>query len=51
MADCVTTEPCWCTRLPAHPPVFSPGDDPASALCFCPACLRAKIDAARLQKE
>jgi len=34
--------PCWCTTLPAALPV--PG---AEARCWCPACLRAAVDADR----
>jgi hypothetical protein len=32
--------PCWCTQLPPVVPV--PG---AQAGCWCPACLRAHIEA------
>lgn len=54
MADCVSTEPCWCTRLPALPATALPlsitasplvTDGAASSLnggaaCLCPACLQ-----------
>jgi len=33
-------EPCWCTALP--PAVAVPAD---AVGCWCPACLRAYIDA------
>ena len=32
--------PCWCTELPPAVPVPT-----AAAGCWCPACLRAHIDA------
>jgi hypothetical protein len=39
MAD-GAADPCWCTQLPSVVPV--PG---APAGCWCPACLRAHIEA------
>jgi hypothetical protein len=36
-------QPCWCTALPPVVPV--PGTDTAGAGCWCPACLRAQVDA------
>ncbi|MGX9217068.1 cysteine-rich CWC family protein [Massilia varians] len=38
-------EPCWCTALPPAVPV------PQEAVgCWCPACLRAHIEAERAKR-
>ena len=48
MVDPITTEPCWCTALPALPAQSK--DEPPANICLCPACLRAQIDAAETEK-
>ena len=34
---------CWCQALPAIDPTRL-GDDPASASCLCPYCLRQAVE-------
>ncbi len=39
-----SSEPCWCTTLPAVVPVPGPaGGQGAAPGCWCPACLRQHI--------
>lgn len=47
MTDEPKEAPCWCTTLPLLPPsayVTAEGNA-AGASCFCPACLRALLEA------
>ncbi|MCE3608317.1 hypothetical protein LXA47_32635 [Massilia sp. P8910] len=41
MAD-GTAGPCWCTELP---PVVAVPVEGGAAACWCPACLKAHIEA------
>jgi Cysteine-rich CWC len=46
MAD-AADGPCWCTALPPLPPsaYVREAGNPAGGSCFCPACLRALLEA------
>ncbi|NEX61381.1 cysteine-rich CWC family protein [Noviherbaspirillum galbum] len=40
-------EPCWCTRMPVLPSSAYE----VAAKCFCPDCLRAKVDGLVVEPE